>query len=598
MSEYWSNENTVSRLLEQRAAQTPDSVAFQREAEDGQWRPILWHDFAARVEAIARAMHASGLRKGDRLALIAPVSLEWELLHHAALAMGVVVVGLDAHDLPARIGAMAEQADITAFAVSDASVLSHIVADRLAGCPLLLALGWNTDASQAECGWQRWAAFESSAATTQTRPAAPTADDTATIIFTSGTTGAPKGIAYRHGQVCLAVEAIRDAFSFVGSDGRLLCWLPLSNLFQRMVSLAGLRQGAATYLLADPRRVMQVVARVSPDIFVGVPRFYEKLYDGLRDNIATLPPLKRNLVSWAWQIGRRHTRNKREGRLSPLWLTLVHAAANRLILSKVRSVMGTRLHCMVTGSAPTPRILLEEFHALGWLVLEAYGLTENVAPMAINRPDDFRFGSVGRPLTINEIILADDGTIKVRGSGLLEKYIGEPQGSPLDVENFYHTGDLGRIDDDGFLYLLGRRDDLIKTSTGRRVAPADVEAQLQSVQGVDHALLVGRGRKFLVALCTVNEVPLDVHVRARIESSLRAQVLKINEGQRPVGIALIEHAFSVEQGELTPTLKVRRSAIEERYKEEIDKLCAVILQRPALQGDSLVFISFPTIAAS
>ena len=512
--------------------------------------------------------------------------------------MGVVVVGLDAHDLPERLAVMIEQADITAFAVSDARVLSQVGDSRLNRCHVLLALGWVADARQALRGWRTWEAFESAATITELRPEAPTTDDAATIIFTSGTTGAPKGIAYRNGQVCLAIEAIRDAFSFVGSDGRLLCWLPLSNLFQRMVSLAGLRQGAATYLLADPRRVMQVVAQVSPDIFVGVPRFYEKLYDGLRDNIATMPPLKRNLVSLAWEIGRRHTRNKRERRQSPLWLILVHAAANRLILRNVRSVMGTRLHCMVTGSAPTPRVLLEEFHALGWLVLEAYGLTENVMPMAMNRPDDFRFGSVGRPLLANKIVLADAGAIKVRGPGLFESYIGEEQSSPRDAKNFYNTGDLGSLDDDGFLYLFGRSDDQIKTSTGRRISPADAEAQLQSVRGVDHAVLIGRGRKFLVALCTVSEAPLNAHVRASIERSLRAQVLKINEGQRPVGIALIEQAFSVERGELTPNLKVRRSAIEQRYIEQIDKLYTAILQRAALQDDSFVFITFPTNAAS
>ena len=576
MSEYWSNENTVSRLLEQRAAQTPDSVAFQREAEDGQWRPILWHDFAARVEAIARAMHASGLRKGDRLALIAPVSLEWELLHHAALAMGVVVVGLDAHDLPARIGAMAEQADITAFAVSDASVLSHIVADRLAGCPLLLALGWNTDASQAECGWQRWAAFESSAATTQTRPAAPTADDTATIIFTSGTTGAPKGIAYRNGQVGLAIEAIRDAFSFVGSDSRLLCWLPLSSLFQRMVSLAGLCQGATTYLLADPRRVMQVVARVSPDIFVGVPRFYEKLYDGLLDSIAAMPPLQRKLVSLAWAIGRRRSLCIREGRPVQPWLDLLHTVAERSILRRMRRVMGTRLQCMVTGSAPLPKKLFEEFHALGWLVLEAYGLSENLLPMTMNRLDGFCFGSVGRPLPGNDIELSDNGTVKVRGPCLAAGYLDGTEQLQIDGAGFYDTGDLGRFDAAGYLHLTGRVDDLIKTSTGRRIAPEGAEAQLRTVRGIDQAILIGSGQKLLVALCSAPGFPHGIDSTKSIEDALRLLVTSISEHERPAGIAFIERPFNLESGELTPNLKMKRKGIERNHAALIQRLYAKI----------------------
>ena len=576
MITYWFNENTVSRLLEQRATDTPNGVAFQREAEDGTWQPTLWHEFAARVDTLARAMYASGLRKGDRLALIAPVSLEWELLHHAALAMGVVVVGLDAHDLPERLNTMAEQADVTAFAVSDTRVLSRVRAERLVGCRFLLALGSPLGAMPNSQRWLSLDAFEAMSSACVARPAAPSPDDFATIIFTSGTTGAPKGIAYRHDQVCLAVEAIRDAFSFVSADGRLLCWLPLSNLFQRMVSLAGLRQGAATYLLADPRRVMQVVACVSPDIFVGVPRFYEKLYDGLLDSLAAMPPLKRKLVSWAWDVGRRNSLCAREGHKVSIWFRCMHATSDLLILRKVRSVMGTRLRCMVTGSAPIPTNLLEEFHGLGWLVLEAYGLSENVLPMAMNRLDDFRFGSVGRPLQGNEIVLAADCTVKVRGPGLFERYLGGSEPPPIDARGYYCTGDLGRFDSEGYLHLTGRNGDLIKTSTGRRIAPAGIEAKLRSVPGIDQAVLIGSGRKFVIALCTVTEAPHNSPARARVETSLRTQMLKINEHERPAGIALIEHPFSVEAGELTSNLKLKRSVIEAHYAELIQMLCQSI----------------------
>ena len=572
MIDYWSNENTVSRLLEQRAAETPNGVAFQREAEDGSWQPTLWHEFAARVDTLARAMYASGLRKGDRLALIAPVSLEWELLHHAALAMGVVVVGLDAHDLPERLAVMIEQADITAFAVSDARVLSQVSDSRLNRCHVLLALGWVADARQALRGWRTWEAFESAATITELRPEAPTADDTATIIFTSGTTGAPKGIAYRNGQVCLAIEAIRDAFSFVGSDGRLLCWLPLSNLFQRMVSLAGLRQGAATYLLADPRRVMQVVAQVSPDIFVGVPRFYEKLYDGLLDSIAAMAPLKRKLISWAWEIGRRSSRCVREGREAPLWLKCTHAAADRLILRRVRGVMGWRLRCMVSGSAPTPIYLLKEFHGLGWLVLEAYGLSENVIPMAMNHIDAFRFGTVGPPVPNNEIVVTGDGAIWVRGAGLFNGYLGEADRQAFDADGYYLTGDLGQLEGDGFLRLTGRSGDMIKTSSGRRIAPAAAEVLLQQLPGVDQAMLVGAGRKGPVALCTLARAWTDTAQRLEFESQLRHHTLLINEAERPMAIGLLDAPFCITAGELTPNLKLRRSVIEAKQAALIEEL--------------------------
>ena len=582
MTEPRASANTIARLLALRAAETPQAIAYRHEVSDGQWVSVTWQDFSLRVAKLRRALSAAGLRKGDRLALIAPVSVEWEALHHAALAMGAVVVGMDAHDLPERIAAMAEQAGIAAFATTDPRVLSRLGTERLAGCRFLLHLGplgqIETAASLLPSGrpWLTWAALDALGASTNADTEPPTADDVATIIFTSGTTGAPKGIAFSHGQVCLAIDAICDAFDFASPDSRLLCWLPLSNLFQRVVNLAGMRKGAVTYLLADPRRVMQVVARVSPDIFVGVPRFYEKLYDGLRENIAAQTRLRRALVEWAWGVGRRASPYRMKRRRMPLSLALVHGVADRLVLGRVRDVMGTRLQCMVTGSAPTPRYLLEEFHALGWLVLEAYGLSENVLAMAMNRIDDFRFGTVGRPLPGNQIVVADGGAVKVRGPGLFHGYLGEADSPPLDADGFYLTGDLGQFDADGYLTLTGRTGEMIKTSTGRRVAPAGVEAQLRSVPGIDQAVLIGAGRKCLVALCASTHARQDESARGGLIRALREQATRINEHERPRGIALIEQPFSIERGELTPNLKLRRAAIEDRYADLIQKLYELI----------------------
>ncbi len=567
----WTRAGTVAQLLELRAAETPEAIAFQCEVDGGRWQPITWHNFAARVSRLRHALSAAGLRKGDRLALIAPVSLEWELLHHAALALGVVVVGLDAHDLPERIAEMADQADVVAFATTDPRVLLQVGSERLAKVRFVLQLATGLGDPPTATRRLSWTELEALGESARPGHAPPTADDIATIIFTSGTTGAPKGIAFSHGQVCLAIDAICGAFDFIGNEGRLLCWLPLSNLFQRMVNLAGVRKGVGTYLLDDPRRVMDVVATASPDVFVGVPRFFEKLYDGIREHVAAQSPLRRWLIESAWSVGRRTSRMRLDKRPVPLWLALVHRVADRIVLERVRSVMGHRLRCMVTGSAPMPLPLLEEFHALGWLVLEAYGLSENVLPMAMNRIDDFRLGTVGRPLSGNQIVLADDGAIKVRGAGVFAGYLGEGDSSPLDGDGFYLTGDLGQFDAEGYLRLTGRSGDLIKTSTGRRVWPAGVEALLRSVAGIDDALLIGNGRKYLVALCTC-VAGLDEPSRVHLKASLRAQLARIGERERPLGVALLDRQFSIELGELTPNLKLRRSAIEDRHARLIGEL--------------------------
>ncbi|MBU6256969.1 MAG: AMP-binding protein [Burkholderiales bacterium] len=566
-----AGDNTLVRLLARRVAQTPAAVAYRIENRAGGWDALSWGDFGARVARLRRSLQAAGLRRGDRLALIAPVSFEWETLHHAALALGAVVVGLDGHDLPERIAAMADVADITAWAVTQTRPLAQLSADRRGRARLLIALaaldGHGLDGLPPARRWDELLApardggDDAADAAVDTGAGAPAPGDEATVIFTSGTTGAPKGIAYSHGQLCLAVDRIGEAYSFAGAQSRLLCWLPLSNLFQRIVNLAAMRQGAATSLLADPRRVMEVVAQVEPEIFIGVPRFYEKLYEGIRANIAAQPAWRRRIANWAWDVGRRAAAGP-QGSRAPS--ALARRLAERLVLARVRAVMGTRLRCMVSGSAPMPRLLLDELRALGWLVLEAYGLSENVMPMAMNRLDDYRLGSVGRPMPGNEIVVDAEGAIKVRGAGLFRGYLGDAGPAPFDAEGYYATGDLGAIDADGYLRLTGRSGDLIKTSTGRRVAPAGIEARLGGLPGIDQVMVVGNGRKGLVALCTCSGAD-DAAARATREFALRARVATLGEHERPLAVALLRRPFSIDAGELTPNLKLRRAAIEQRH---------------------------------
>lgn len=557
--------DTVVRLLAQRVAQTPGAVAYRIENAAGGWDELSWGEFGTRVARLRRALRAAGLRRGDRLAVIAPVSFEWETLHHAALALGAVVIGMDGHDLPERIAVMADLADVSAWAVASAKPLARLSAARRGRARLLIALapleGAAVEGLPPATGWDDLFAAADAAADAGAPDRDPEPGDEATVIFTSGTTGAPKGIAYSHGQICLAVARIGEAFSFAGPESRLLCWLPLSNLFQRIVNLSAVRQGSATSLLADPRRVMEVVAKVEPEIFIGVPRFYEKLYDGIRTQIAAQPAWRRRIANWAWDVGRRAAA-ERPRRSAPA--TLAQRLAERAVLARVRAVMGTRLRCMVSGSAPMPRLLLDEFGALGWLVLEAYGLSENVVPMAMNRVDDYRHGSVGRPMPGNEIVIDGDGAVKVRGAGLFGGYLGEPAPPPFDADGYYRTGDLGRFDDDGYLYLSGRSGDMIKTSTGRRIAPAGIEARLSGLPGIDQVMVVGNGRKGLVALCTCVGGD-DAPARARRELALRQRIATLGEHERPIAVALLHRPFSIDEGELTSNLKLRRAVIEQRH---------------------------------
>lgn len=580
---------TLPALLAQRVQATPQACAFQLEDASGRWQPLSWARFAEQVEQVGRGLAAAGLRHGDRLALVAPVSLHWELVHHAALALGAVVVGFDTHDLPSRIADMTEQADIGAFVVVDEAVLAEVGDERLGAARFVLRLPASRGERRGGTKTLDWDTLLATA------PAAGgdagpvvAADDLATIIFTSGTTGRPRGIAYTHGQVCLAVDAICATFSFVDASSRVLCWLPLSNLFQRIVNLAALRQGAAAYLLADPRRVMQVVAGVEPDVFVGVPRFFEKLLEGVRSGVDAQPPFKRWVARRAWSLGRHMASFRLRQATPPAVLRLAHGLAERLVLARLRaSVMGPRLRLMVTGSAPIAPEVLREFLALGWLVLEAYGQSENIVPIAMNRPDDFCFGTVGRPVRSNEVVVGEDGSVRVRGPGLFSGYLGEPRPAGFDAEGFYTTGDLGAWDEHGHLKLIGRSSELFKTSTGRRIAPVLVEDALRRVPGIDQAMLVGAGRKYPIALCTLPG-PVDDEARRRLAAAMAAQVAPLAEAERPRGVVLLDRPFDIGRGELTPNLKLRRTAIEALHAPAIEAMYRRLDDRPPEARDLLV----------
>ena len=260
---------TLPALLAARVAATPDAPAFHERDANGAWQPVAWRTFGDQQQRLRRSLAAAGLQRGDRVALIAPVSLRWELVHHAVLAAGGVIVGLDAHDLPERVARMVEQADIVAFVVADLDTLRAVDPGRLAAARFVLRLSPAGAAPAPNVRLLDWDALTGGEGPPpDAGEAAVRDDDLATIIFTSGTTGQPRGIAYTHAQVRLATSAIGANFPFVDSASRLLCWLPLSNLFQRIVNLAAMQQGASTHLLGDPRQVMQVVGAVSPDIFV------------------------------------------------------------------------------------------------------------------------------------------------------------------------------------------------------------------------------------------------------------------------------------------------------------------------------------------
>jgi len=562
----------------QRALDAPEAAAYHSLVAD-HWQPSTWGDFMRGAEAAAGRLAALGLGAGARLGLMAPTGLDWETVQVGGLLCGAAIVGLDAHDQPARLADIIQVSALRGLVVGDATAFARIPPDACAGLAFVICLADNPAPAACPVRWLSRPMFDALAAQPLAQGPAPEA--IATIIFTSGSTGAPKGIAYTHAQVCLAVAGILDAFPEITASDRLVCWLPLSNLFQRMINFCAAGRGAQTYFVADPRSIMRQLPSIKPQVFVAVPRFFEKLNEGIEQQLAARPAIARQLVRWAIAAGDRVATAQREGRVPGLAARLAAALAERLVLHRLRAILGGEIRFMVSGSAPFPRWLIGKFHALGLLVLEAYGLSENVVPIAINRVADFEFGTVGRVVAGNEVRLADDGEVLVRGAGVFKSYLGAAaEEAAIDGDGYLHTGDLGAWTAAGRLRLTGRKSEVFKTSTGRKIAPTAVEARLKQIPGIDNVVVFGASRKAIVALVTpppealpaLREDAAFARYAQRIAAQVAAAMAEDAEYLRPAGLLVHRHAFTIDAGELTSNLKLRRRVIEARHQAGLDAL--------------------------
>lgn len=568
--------DTLPATLAARSAATPEQAAFWSRDDDGHWSPTRWAEVHLRVRRLAWQLRLLGIEHGDRVALVLPTTPDWEYAQHAVLAAGGVVVGLDANETDANLRHMLQTVQPCALIVETRAIGDRLRALTPGGMPRLIV----DEGEPGRDGLRLDELLARPMPATTDLPAAA-ASDLATIIFTSGSTGQPKGIAYTHAQLVLVGRAILEQFPSIDEGARLACWLPLSNLFQRIINLCALICGAQSWFVRHPAQIMERLPEIQPSLFVGVPRFFEKLHAGLIAELDARPAPVRAIAHAAWRLACEVRATERAGRPAPPLRSAIAWLADHLVLSRIRAAMGPNLQFMVSGSAPIPVWLLERFHGLGWLVLEAYGTSENALPIALNTPAAYRFGTVGRPLGQNTLVIAADGEILVRGPTVFSGYWGtDPADSGIDDAGFLHTGDLGSMDESGFLALTGRKSELFKTSTGRRIAPASIEALIKRVPAVEHAVLVGRSRPFPVAIVDLALPPAADAAGSgdrqgwleALGNRILAACRHLPPYQRPAAILVSPTPFSVDGGQLTANQKLRRQHIEALFARELDAL--------------------------
>lgn len=563
--------NTIPDLLHWRVMRTPSSIALSEKCGSPEWAGMTWQRFDRAVADLAQRLLSVGIGRGDQVAILMANAVQWEIIQHAVLRLGGVIIGLDLSDPAERVDDLLSQCTLRALFVDCAARLDRIPRRHLEAIDFIFnqrreRLSAQTPPVQSIDEIPPPAHFL--AATP------PEAASVATIIFTSGTTGRPKALCYTHGQLLLAVRAITPLFSDLPEQANTACWLPLANPFQRIINLCAIAANWHCFIVAEPARIMDEVREIDPHFLAGVPRFYEKLMQSIKEGIRRKASWQRALSNWAIGVGRSVSKQKEAGGTITRRLKWLHRLADALVLRKVRRIMGRHLKYFISGSAPLSEELINEYLAFGWSIFEAYGISENIAPMAMNSPKAHRSGSVGRPLAENTITIAADGEILVKGAGLAANLsCGEDGG-------FLRTGDLGRIDTDGYVYLLGRKNDTFKLSTGRKIIPQMIEQPLGLLDGVEHCIAVGHNQKRVIALLNVDAERWR-HFTDRNGGEERAHCAMKRKAQQacrhlprycqPAEILIVSDPFTPATGELTPNQKLRRKAVITKYAHTIER---------------------------
>jgi long-chain acyl-CoA synthetase len=565
----------------------PDAFKFKI---NGGWVDVSTDDFIARVSELFFALRSLGVKEGDRVAVFSENRLEWAVSDYAALCAGAITVPIYPTLSAAQVEALLQDSMPAVVFVSSTSLLEKLwsIRPRLSA-RYIVAFDANIyqpgviriDALY-EMGRQYTYEFPG-----EFRRSASIVDpeSVATIIYTSGTTGVPKGAMLTHRNLVSNIQATSEVLPLLPSDVSL-SFLPLSHIFQRHVDYACFRAGVSIAYAESVTTVAENMMEVRPTFAAGVPRFFEKVYGRIMGEVARGPAVRRAVFEKAVHVGKEQLRS---GRTS-----LARRAADRVVFQKIRQRLGGRMRFFISGGAALDRDIAEFFCAIGLPIYEGYGLSETSPVISLNAPGAARLGSVGRVIGDQEVRIAEDGEILVRGSNVMKGYYGmERETAEALAGGWFHTGDIGELDIDGYLKITDRKKDLIITSSGKNIAPQAIENRLKTIPYFDSVVVIGDHRKFVSALVVPNydalaklarahSIPFErpfelIHNRAIYElamSDIDRQTADLSAFEKIKKIAFLDKEFTIDGGELTPTLKIRRSTIEEKYQGTIDRLYA------------------------
>jgi long-chain acyl-CoA synthetase len=579
---------TIVRLWRDAVASGRRNPLYLAEG-DGEWTPVSLEEAARRVDELANGLLALGLRKGDAFGILAGTRVEWCLFDFALALVGGVTAPIYANSSPEDCRYVLDHSDAMGVLVENDEQLAKTGAVR-GELPRLQHVIELADLEELARSGREYAAEHPDALARAEAQVGE--EDLFTFIFTSGTTGPPKACQILHRNYYEMASVIYSMADVFVEDDLLLLYLPLAHNFGRLVHLLAPMAGYTIAFCADPYAVANALVVVKPTVFPSVPRVYEKIHTAVLARFDEATGVQRRLIDWALDIGRRVSVLRQKGQPVPRGLALQHRLADRLVYSKVKERLGGRLRRAVSGGAPLSVEILEFFHALDILILEAYGLTECTTGATSNREESFKFGTVGKALPGWELKLADDGELFIRSPTVFAGYYKDEKATAaiLDDEGWLATGDVATIDEEGFVTITDRKKDILVTAGGKNVAPQNLENELKSSRYVSQALVVGDRRPYVAALITLDPVEIEAWAKERnLDGDLAALAAHPDVRTLVQGIVddvnaprsrfeqikrfeILPRDFSLEEGELTQTLKLRRKVCQEHFATEVEAL--------------------------
>ncbi len=588
-----TQSRTLADLLP-RSAELYGSHPAVRYKEGDAWVDRSFQEVLDIATPLARGLIALGVEKGDRVSILGNTRPEWTYFDYAVLMTGATVVPIYQTNSPEECAYVLENSDAKIVIVENDEQLAKVRAVR-SGLPRLeqvvMMIGDADDVLSAEELGAKGAAVD--AEVLQQRIDAVTPADICTFIYTSGTTGPPKGCIISHGNYRAMLDMVNGTSVIEGGDITYL-YLPLAHSFALLIQLGSFDLGATiAYWEGDPNKIVPNLAELKPTYFPSVPRIFEKIYTAANSGMEKQGGAKKAIFDWSIKTGKKMRETERAGRKPGWLLQRQYDFADKKVLSKIRGLFGGNLRLAISGAAPINPDILRFFDAAGVLVVEGWGMTETSTGATVAASDDFKFGTIGKPFPGCEVKIAEDGEILVQGPNVFQGYHKNPEATAETiVDGWLHTGDIGEIDSEGFVKITGRKKDIIITAGGKNITPANLEAEIRQHQLVSQCVVVGDRRPYLVALVTLDpeeavayakdhglpEDPAQLAASPEIRKVVEDHVEQINQKfarvEQVKKVAILPRDLTQEDGELTPTLKVKRAVVTQKHEQEIEELYA------------------------